>query len=169
MDLLEILSEYLPQNDVPELVLDFLPPEDVFQKLEESEYKNKMVKKYKTIYEIPYIGLRCTYFNGQLHSFGDEPSDVCTYNIVVGTDGIGYKKWHKFGKEHREGDKPAVIFNNGDKRWKLEGKFHRDDHYPAIIIKKSQTLLWFIKGERYYPDKRTIENVKKSERFKKDL
>jgi len=33
--------------------------------------------------------------------------------------------WYKNGKLHRDNDKPAIIWNNGDMSWYINGKFIR--------------------------------------------
>lgn len=52
-----------------------------------------------------------TYINGLLHSVDDQPCVVNCYK----------KEWRKMGKLHRFGDKPAVIYENGNKFWFSEG------------------------------------------------
>lgn len=172
MNLLETLSKFLPQNDIPELVLDFLEPIDIYEKLEDCEYKNILTKKYKKIQSISYTGESyMTTFDGELHSFFDKPSiynppilallnTIFPYKIV-------YLEWHKFGKLHRERDKPTVIYVDGESHWMIDGKLHRE-YYPAIIKPNPQTLLFFRNGERYYPDKKTLKKIKNSENFKLD-
>ena len=43
----------------------------------------------------------------------------------------GYE-WYKNGELHRDGDKPAVEYSNGDKMWYQNGKLHRDGDKPAV-------------------------------------
>jgi antitoxin component YwqK of YwqJK toxin-antitoxin module len=44
----------------------------------------------------------------------------------------GDKEWWRNGKLHREGDLPAVVFSNGDKQWHKNGKLHREGDLPAV-------------------------------------
>ena len=43
------------------------------------------------------------------------------------------KKWYKNGELHRDNDKPAIIWSNGQKEWYKNGKRHRDGDKPAVI------------------------------------
>ena len=42
-------------------------------------------------------------------------------------------EYRKNGILHRDGDKPAVIYNDGTMFWYKEGKIHRDGDKPAVI------------------------------------
>jgi hypothetical protein len=158
MSLLKTLSEYLPQNDIPELVLDFLEPEDVYENLEKCEYKDMLTRKYKLEYN--YVISYITSFRNILHSFDDKPSAITFTEQRI-------MKWHRFGNLHREGDNPAIIFSDGECRWMINDRLHRD-YYPAIIKANPQCLVFFKNGEIYYPDRNTVKKIKSSEKFKSD-
>jgi hypothetical protein len=169
MTLLKTLSNYLPQNDIPELVLDFLEPEDVYENLEKCEYKDMLTRKYKVKYD--YVISYITSFRNILHSFDDKPSLVSCFDdtpsSVSSFTGHRIMKWHRFGNLHREGDNPAIIFPDGECRWMINDRLHRD-YYPAIIKANPQCLVFFKNGEIYYPDKNTVKKIKLSEKFKSD-
>jgi len=57
------------------------------------------------------------------HSYGDVP--------VV--DELGNQAWFKEGKQHRDGDLPAVICVDGSQDWFKDGEKHRDGDLPAEI------------------------------------
>ncbi len=43
------------------------------------------------------------------------------------------KSWKIFDKLHREDDKPAVIYSNGQHEWRINNKRHRENDQPAVI------------------------------------
>ena len=65
----------------------------------------------------------CTFLNGNLHSFNDEPA-------VIGADGS--KQWYKNGVRHREGDEPAVI-SNGNLYWYKDGELRRENGLSPVM------------------------------------
>lgn len=79
-----------------------------------------------------------TTLNGELHSYDDEPS-MCSEYI---------KLWHLNDMIHRDGDKPAIIKNNGNnKYWFKKGKVHRDGDKPAVI--KNMSKYWFKNDQQH--------------------
>ena len=60
-------------------------------------------------------GSKESYVNGQLHSIGDNPAIVTPLG--------GYRTYYKYGKLHRDEDKPAYIVN-GIRRWYKDGIQH---------------------------------------------
>jgi hypothetical protein len=40
--------------------------------------------------------------------------------------------WYQNGLRHRDEDKPAIEYKNGDKKWYKFNQLHRDDDKPAI-------------------------------------
>lgn len=62
--------------------------------------------------------------NGMYHSPDDEPAYVCEHN--------NDKMWYKWGKEHRDGDKPA-FYSYDHQAWYIRGKRHRDGDLPASL------------------------------------
>ena len=77
----------------------------------------------------------CTYRNGLLHSYDDQPSNSMN----------DQKTWHKDGNLHREGDLPAVI--EGDRQiWYKDGNLHRDGDLPAVI--NGYEKQWWKNGEQ---------------------
>jgi len=89
----------------------------------------------------------CTYKNGLLHSFGDEPAISDFFKKSWFKDGklhrendlpacISqlYSSWHKNGVLHRDGGLPAMISPDGtDQEFWVDGKRHRDGDLPAVI------------------------------------
>lgn len=43
-------------------------------------------------------------------------------------------EWWVRGLLHRDNDKPAIIYKNGEKRWYTNGKLHRANNKPAVYI-----------------------------------
>ena len=67
---------------------------------------------------------------------------------VVDIDSYGTRRWYKDGKRHRDGDLPAVVFENGDAVWYKDGKRHRDGDKPAVVF-VSGYCAWFINNKRH--------------------
>jgi hypothetical protein len=78
--------------------------------------------------------LDCTFLNGVLHSFNDQPAIV----------GRGCAVWVNAGVVHRGGDRPAVHLN-GSTMYIMHGVWHRGGDRPAVIT-KCQTV-WYDRGE----------------------
>lgn len=53
------------------------------------------------------------------------------------------------GQISRDGDKPAMIFDNGDQIWKKNGMPHRLTGKAWICHDSRNVLQWFIEGRRY--------------------
>jgi len=66
-----------------------------------------------------------------------------SYCVIYGSN---VEKWHKYGKLHRDGDKPAVIYPGRQKQWRKDGLCHRDNDKPAII--KANGERWWYKDGR---------------------
>lgn len=54
------------------------------------------------------------------------------------------KSWWKNGQPHRDGDGPAIIYNNGGQEWWKNGKLHRQDDQPAIDCQDLK--VWAVNG-----------------------
>ena len=84
-----------------------------------------------------------------------------TYEPYFYTNGsIKEEHWHKDGKLHREGDKPADIWYRKDgsirhELWYKDGKLHREADKPAVIwyLKEGsiEAESWFKDGVQYTP------------------
>lgn len=65
----------------------------------------------------------------------------------------GRREWYCHGKLHRDGDQPAVEGIDGDRHWYFHGKLHRDGDMPAIKrTKDSRSYVlreWYHHGERH--------------------
>src|SRR4029079_276154 len=59
----------------------------------------------------------------------------------------GSKEWYRKGEHHREGDQPAIIRSNGSKEWYQYGKRHREKG-PAIIW-YCGSQQWYKNGEKH--------------------
>jgi hypothetical protein len=103
----------------------------------------------------------CTYRNGALHSFNDNPA----------VNNNQKKAWYKDGELHREGDKPALIeldieitsyyingklHRDGDNpavesncfsHWYKDGELHRDNDLPAVVDEFQYE--WWVNGKRH--------------------
>ena len=63
-------------------------------------------------------------------------------DLTVPFLGYGDQRWYnQEGELHREGDLPAVIYEDGSQFWLQNGKFHRDEDQPAVVT--STTQAWF--------------------------
>jgi hypothetical protein len=61
------------------------------------------------------------------------------------TDSQGTKRWYNSAKKcHRDNDKPAITYTNGDKEWFIDGKHHRDGDKPSCEY--SSKKLWHTNG-----------------------
>ena len=41
--------------------------------------------------------------------------------------------YNKYGAIHRDNDKPAIIWKNGDMHWCKNGEIHREKGKPAVV------------------------------------
>jgi len=90
------------------------------------------------------IETRC---NGLFHSRNDEPA-------IITND---TKEWYKYGKLHRDNDKPAIVWDNGSKAWYKSGKYHRNGDKPSFIDKEDGSKEWWKNGKLHrYGDKPAI-------------
>ena len=53
--------------------------------------------------------------------------------------------WFKNGLNHRDNDKPAIVYHDGDMSWHINGKLHRDNDKPAVIYSNG-TMSWWENG-----------------------
>lgn len=67
----------------------------------------------------------------------------------------GTMEWYRFGRRHRNNDMPAMINANGSQIWFKRGKLHRDDG-PAVIIPWNDGLSWFKYDQEYQPSMRKL-------------
>lgn len=58
------------------------------------------------------------------------------------------KIWMKNGLYHRDGDKPALIFQNGDLLWMQNGHFKRNPHINASVYQPNYKYSDMIRCER---------------------
>jgi len=63
-----------------------------------------------------------------LHSFDDLPT-------VIYDD---RHSWYQHGKKHRDNDRSADIYANGNQYWYKHGQLHRDNDRPAIVANGNQ-------------------------------
>jgi hypothetical protein len=111
-------------------------------------------------YILNEYGNRCTYLDGKLHSYNDNPAMINSNGDQVWykegmrhrEDGPaiicsnGYQYWYKEGKLHTE-DGTAIITSNGSQYWCKEGMIHREDGPAVIHLDRSQK--WFKEGRRH--------------------
>ena len=121
----------------------------------------------------------CTYANGLLHSFDDEPAVIhgeddddhymdnlvvtesreyidwyiySSYHYIGGPTDIflhGYQAWFSHGKRHRIG-MPAIIYATGAKIYYINGMCHRTDG-PAIVHRDGAFEYW-LNNKRHRED-----------------
>ena len=61
-------------------------------------------------------------------------------------DEAGNEHWYRNGVRHRDGDKPAIVLNDGSLFWYRDGLVHRSGDKPAVIWYNG-TLYWYRNGE----------------------
>ena len=52
---------------------------------------------------------------------------------TYGVNPWGTQRWYQNGQRHRDGDRPAVIWADGNQEWYQNGRLHRDGDRPAIL------------------------------------
>ena len=57
-------------------------------------------------------------------------------------------KWSLNGEFHRDGDEPAIIYDDGEEHWYQYGALHRDGDKPAVICSNGDKE-WWKNGTRY--------------------
>ena len=79
-------------------------------------------------------GTMLSMHRGQLHSFDDQPSEITAR---------GTRKWHMFGRLHRERDLPAVAFANGLGYWMKKDRFVRVEGRRVVgpIVEEEQAIV----------------------------
>ena len=124
--------------EIPEEILKYLHPEEVYENIEDKNIKSEYTKKYKKRIN------GYTFFNGELHSYDDKPAYMDNYCI----------EYHKFGKLHREGGKPAFITRKGLVRWYKDGKPYFSDSYPKhpCEIREDGAMIWYDTEGEYHRD-----------------
>lgn len=68
----------------------------------------------------------------------------CTDLIYIERE-WGTKEWYKNNDFHRDGDLPAIIYNNGTKKWYRNGYIHRDNDLPAVETSRGDKM-WYKNG-----------------------
>ena len=62
-------------------------------------------------------------------------------------NGFGSMFWYnKYGEYHSIGDRPAIMWSNGNKCWYKNGKYHREGDKPAIIYSDGNKY-WYKNGK----------------------
>jgi hypothetical protein len=67
---------------------------------------------------------------------------------IIYANGNGAQEWYRDGKRHREGDKPAIIYANGTQCWCKDGELHRNDDQPAVVCTNGAQE-WYRDGKRH--------------------
>jgi hypothetical protein len=71
------------------------------------------------------------------------------YKVTI--DDKGTQRWYnEDGQLHRENDKPALVYKNGNQFWFKNGKRHRENG-PAVIYHNGDQY-WYLKGRRHRED-----------------
>jgi hypothetical protein len=104
-------------------------------------------------------GFTRTTVGGRLHSLDDMPSmsnseekrwyrdGLCHRDgdkpaIIYECVRFGYNAWCQNGQYHRDGDKPAVVDNKGNQSWYRNGLRHRDGDKPAVVDADGSMMWW---------------------------
>lgn len=119
----------------------------VTRKTDEEEHKFTIVtQKEETINNVAHTVLISdhgdTFYivNNQFHREDDRPAINMRRYIFsyrekdTSTLNVWCKIWMKNGLYHRSGDKPALIFKNGDLLWMENGHFKRNPYINASIF-----------------------------------
>jgi hypothetical protein len=84
-----------------------------------------MIKQEKFIMISFLMRMKMKFININKYSYNSKLID----NIIIfsklsnGIEYLYYKQWYKNGLRHRENDKPAVEWKNGEKEWYINDKF----------------------------------------------
>jgi ribosomal protein L25 (general stress protein Ctc) len=100
---------------------------------------DKRITQYIQIHIIELQDIFTTITNGEyrlpnkwLHRNSDKPAI---------TSSMHYEWWVN-GLRHRDGDLPAVVYNNGYSAWYKNGVRHRSGGKPAIIYTNGNSTYW---------------------------
>ncbi len=93
----------------------------------------------------PYTSMEQYMLFGSLHNYDDKPA----------WRGAQSLHWYRHGKPHRDDDKPAVMYADGQRVWLVNGRYHRDGGRPAAI-RSNGVMEWWINGNIQYSIKATI-------------
>ena len=69
--------------------------------------------------------------------------------VVAGLGKIDSNDQH--GLLHRDYDRPAIMWSNGDRDWLQHGRLHREGGRPVMILHDPNGILheeWWVNGER---------------------
>jgi|SRR6185437_1534814 len=69
---------------------------------------------------------------GRLQSIRDRPAIECPTG----------KAWFQQGRLHRDGDKPAIKYADGNREWRIQGMLHRKDDLPALVTETCKKWFW---------------------------
>ena len=105
---------------------------------------NKPIKVKRTLHYDYIISKK----NNKLYSYGDAPASIGLINDRL------ERKWYRYGKLHRENDRPAIIWISGLKEWWYKGKRHRENDKPAVVTKEGIGIKYFLNGKEYKPNKK---------------
>lgn len=110
--MLDALGQHLPHNDIPELVVEYLAGDSVLDR--DPDTILKVFPHPRRAVEADDIWIyKYTFMDREhkfLHSYNDEPSVIV---FAPRIEAILAEYWHRNGKLHRDGNKPAVESDMG--------------------------------------------------------
>ena len=62
--------------------------------------------------------------------------------ITTEINTFGTQIWKKDGLHHRDGDKPAVVYESGRQEWWVDDQPHRDGDKPAVVCANGDQEWW---------------------------
>ncbi len=113
--------------------------------------KKYIIEHYMAIVDVGDETTRLLY--GELHSINDEPARVI-HITPNNSDKRRYEAlntWYRHGKVHRDGDKPALIWEDGACVWSYNDRYHRDNDKPAMVQPKG-SMYWCCNEDRQRED-----------------
>jgi hypothetical protein len=104
-----VLTEILPYVGIPEMILDYLSPEEQLEKCTSKERLDYLERKYKKTVKTKTkehwygaeIEVTCTLYNGKLHTYNGQPAYTKTITSFTFPDNKQtIKYWCKFGEPY---------------------------------------------------------------------
>jgi len=90
-------------------------------------------------------------------------TETVDYSKYGGKYNKKFQRWewtNDRGQHHRQGDQPALIFDNGTEIWCEDGVPHRLSGKAWIVKDGSGYDAWFIKGVRYDTEEEFLDKVR---------
>lgn len=134
------MKPFLIIEKAPHKIEDKLYHIFTYNKIGESHSYNKMPSVESSDYNNEEFLMWTK--DGNQHSYDDIPSTIKGLDM----NRSDFISWAKNGYVNRDGDKPALILNNGTMIWYKNGKIDRQNDKPALISNIKKTKVWAQNG-----------------------